>query len=114
MADGVAEPRRTFVANDGTLYVTDWGASHQVRVFSPEGKLRRTIGEPGGPQLGRHDEQRMSHPCAMTIDRRGRLWVAEAETYPKRLSLWKADDGSFVIATEARLSPAHRGLWRFR
>lgn len=98
VVDGLAEPRRTFVADDGTLYVADWGTSHQIKVFSPEGQPLRTVGEPGGPQLGRYDERRMSFPCGMTIDRRGRLWVAEAETYPKRLSQWRADDGSFVRA----------------
>ncbi len=98
VADNLAEPRRTFVADDGTLYVADWGASHQIKVFTPEGKLIRTIGGPGGPQLGRYDERRMSHPCGMTLDRRGRLWVAEAETYPKRLSLWDAASGTFLRA----------------
>jgi hypothetical protein len=34
----------------------------------------------------------------MAIDGRGRLWVAEAEVYPKRLSQWRAEDGSFVRA----------------
>ena len=96
--DGLAEPRRTFVADDGTLYVADWGTSHQIKAFSPAGKLLRTIGEPGGPQLGRYDERRMSHPCGMTLDGQGRLWVAEAETYPKRLSLWDAASGTFVRA----------------
>ncbi len=98
LVDGLAEPRRTFVADDGTLYVADWRPSHQIKVFSPDGKLLRTIGKPGGPQLGRYDERRMSYPCGMALDRRGRLWVAEAETYPKRLSLWRSDDGSFVRA----------------
>jgi hypothetical protein len=95
---GLSEPRRTFVSDDGTLYVADWGTSHQIKVFSPEGKPLRIIGEPGGPQLGRYDERRMSYPCGMAIDRRGRLWVAEAETYPKRLSQWRAGDGSFIRA----------------
>ena len=63
IVDGLPEPRRTFVADDGTLYVADWGSSHQVKAFSPDGKLLRKIGQPGGPQLGRYDERRMSHPC---------------------------------------------------
>ena len=98
VSGGLAEPRRTFVADDGTLYVADWGTSHQIRVFSPEGKPLRAIGEPGGPQLGRYDERRMSYPCGMTLDGQGRLWVAEAETYPKRLSQWRASDGTFLWA----------------
>jgi hypothetical protein len=39
----------------------------------------------------------MSQPSGMALDGRGRLWVAEAETYPKRLSLWKTD-GAFIRA----------------
>ena len=98
VADGLFQPRRTIVADDGILYVTDWGPSHQIKAFSTEGKLLRTIGEPGGPQLGRYDERRMSHPCGMAIDGRGHLWVAEAESYPKRLSQWRAEDGTFLRA----------------
>jgi hypothetical protein len=33
---------------EGNLYVSDWGASHQVKVFEPKGALLRTIGKPGG------------------------------------------------------------------
>jgi hypothetical protein len=98
IAEGLEAPRRLIVSDTGELLVTDWGRSHQVKVFSPAGKLRRTIGHPGGPQLGRYDERRMSHPSGMAIDTRERIWVAEAETYPKRLSLWEAG-GEFIRAS---------------
>ena len=40
----------------------------------------------------------MSHPCGMTTDGAGRLWVTEAEVVPKRLSLWDARTGTFQRA----------------
>jgi Protein of unknown function (DUF4038)/Putative collagen-binding domain of a collagenase len=97
IALGLEDPRRLIVDEKGDLLVADWGRSHQVKVFSPEGKPVRAIGKPGGPQLGRYDERRMSQPSGMAIDGCGRLWVAEAEPFPKRLSLWKKD-GAFVRA----------------
>ena len=97
VAEGLEEPHRLSVGENGELFVADWGRSHQVKVFTADGKPKRTIGQAGGPQLGRYDERRMSHPSGMAIDGRGRLWVAEAETYPKRLSLWEAG-GEFVRA----------------
>ncbi len=97
VAAGLEEPRRLLVDEDGSLLVSDWGTSHQIKVFSPQGRFQRAIGRPGGPQLGLYHEQRMSHPCGAAFDSKGRLWVAEAESYPKRLSLWNRD-GSFVRA----------------
>ena len=93
--EGLEDPRRVLVDVDGTLFAADWGRSHQIKVFSNEGKLIRTIGRAGGPQIGVYDDQRMSNPCGMTIDRNRTLWVAEAENHPKRLSLWKTD-GTFL------------------
>jgi hypothetical protein len=81
------------------IYVTDWGASHQVKVFSaPTGKLARVIGHPGGPQLGPYDEQRMAHPMGMAVDSKGVLWVAEEDYLPKRISRWDAKTGRFINA----------------
>ena len=65
------------------------------RCSPPEGKPLRTIGKAGGPQLGLYDEQRLSYPCGMTIDDQGRLWVTEAEMFPKRLSVW-TKEGKFL------------------
>ena len=98
VAAGLEDPRRLTVDGAGELYVADWGRSHQVKVFSPEGALLRVLGQPGGPRLGRYDERRMKYPAGMTVDGQGHLWVAEADVVPKRLSVWDAKTGAFVRA----------------
>ncbi len=92
---GLDDPRRIEIDRDGRLLVSDWGRSHQVKIFSGDGKWIRTIGLPGGPQLGLYDERKMSHPAGLALDDAGRLWVAEAETFPKRLSVWDPATGAF-------------------
>ena len=61
--EGLEDPRRLSIDNVGNLFVSDWGKSHQIKVFDPVGRHLQTIGKPGGPQIGRYDEQRMAHPC---------------------------------------------------
>ncbi|HEY9138274.1 MAG TPA: hypothetical protein VIM67_08385, partial [Terriglobus sp.] len=47
------ESPKQIIESDHEIYVTDWGHSHQVKVFSAAtGKLARVIGKPGGPQIG--------------------------------------------------------------
>ena len=40
---------------------------------------------------GRYDPLHMNRPCGITVDPRGRLWVAEEDERPKRLSVWNSD-----------------------
>jgi hypothetical protein len=88
-----------FGETGGEIYVTDWGSSHQVKVFSvATGRPLRVIGHPGGPQVGLYDEQRMAHPLGMAIDSNGVLWVAEEDYLPKRISRWDAKTGRFLNA----------------
>jgi len=90
---------KQILAEGGEIYVTDWGTSHQVKVFNADsGKLARVIGRPGGPQLGDYDELRMAHPMGMAIDSKGALWVAEEDYLPKRISRWDAKSGRFLNA----------------
>jgi hypothetical protein len=90
---------KQIIESDREIYVTDWGSSHQVKVFSAStGKLLRIIGHPGGPQLGTYDELRMAHPLGMTIDSNGILWVAEEDYLPKRIGRWEAQTGRFINA----------------
>ncbi len=81
------------------IYVTDWGTSHQVKVFNAaSGKEVRVIGKAGGPQVGDYDEQRMAHPLGICVDSNGVLWVAEEDYLPKRISRWDAKTGRFINA----------------
>ena len=98
VSTGLDEPRRIALDDAGTLYVSDGGRSHQIKVFAPDGTLLRVIGKPGGPQLGHYDPERMSYPSGMTVDAQGRLWVAEAENAPRRISVWNAATGAFERA----------------
>jgi hypothetical protein len=97
VAKGLDAPNRLTIDDRGNLFVSDWGASHQVKVFDPKGRLLRTVGTAGGPRVGVYDERRMSHPCGTAVDGDGQLWVAEGEIAPKRVSVWAAD-GTFVRA----------------
>ena len=95
---GLDDPQQLALGPDGKLYVSDRGDSHQVKVFSPDGKPLRTIGKPGRPGVGPYDPDHMNNPYGLTIDGRGRLWVAEQDKTPKRLSVWSTSDGKLVKA----------------
>jgi PA14 domain/F5/8 type C domain/NHL repeat len=104
IAKGLEDPRGLCTDN-GRIYVSDHGASHQVKVFGDNGALQRTIGKPGAPTLGAYDPLHMNQPHGMAVDSKGRLWVTECEHQPKRVSIWKAD-GSFE---QAFYGPARYG-----
>ena len=84
----LADPRHLTLDKAGNLYVSDQGQSHQVKVFTPAGRLIRAIGTPGAPKAGRYDPNHLNHPAGLTIDGRQRLWVAENDYQPKRVSVW--------------------------
>ncbi len=88
---GLDDPVDVCCDSRGGIYISDRGASHQVKVFSPAGAALRAIGHPGAPAAGPYDEQHMNNPAGMTIDGEDRLWVAEDDFQPKRVSLWTLD-----------------------
>lgn len=73
---------------EGGIYVSDEG-DHVVKRFDSAGKPAGTIGLPGGLAVGPYDPRHMSHPMGLAFDSRGRLWVAEHERNPKKISVWK-------------------------
>ena len=78
----------------GTAYVSNQGQLQNVSVFNADGQYVKSIGRKGGrPAMGRYDPQGMYQPGGIALDARGRLWVAENSTCPKRISVWKVETG---------------------
>lgn len=96
-AAGLDDPHGLAVDEAGNIYVSDWGNSNQVKVFSSAGKLLRTIGHAGPLKAGPYDPLHMNQPFGITIDSNQHLWVAENSFQPKRVSTWTLD-GQFVKA----------------
>ena len=94
---GLEEPGALAVDADGTLYVSDRGNSHQVKVFAAQGKFLRAIGKPGAPRAGAYDPLHMNNPRGIAVDSNRRVWVAEEDFLPKRVSVW-SPDGALVKA----------------
>jgi len=99
IATGLDDPSSLTQDSAENIYISDQGNSHQVKVFSPEGKLLRAIGHPGVPKAGPYDTLHMNNPRGMTIDSNNHLWVAEEDFQPKRVSVWTLD-GKLVKSFE--------------
>lgn len=97
VSTGLENPQAVTTDSQGNIYVSDWGSSHQVKVFNPDGKALRAIGKPGKPSAGKYDPLHMNHPHGIAIDDRQQLWVTEHDYMPKRVSVWSLD-GKFVNA----------------
>ncbi|MGE9291077.1 MAG: hypothetical protein ACQKBT_08810 [Puniceicoccales bacterium] len=111
---GLQDPFDVAIDTRGLVYVSEWGNSHQVKVFAdprtipgattpqsesyPDRYVQvGAIGNPGPPKAGPYDPNHMNHPSGITIDSEGHLWVAEHDFLPKRVSQWTLD-GELVNA----------------
>jgi sugar lactone lactonase YvrE len=75
----------------GLLYVVDAGPK-VIKVFDPKtGALVRTIGTPGGQQLGKWEPARLDNPGQVAVDTLGRTWIADYSYQPKRIMRFAAD-----------------------
>ncbi len=97
ITSGLVAPIAVTGDKQGNIYVSDWGSSFQVKVFDSAGKFLRAIGEPGGrPWIGKWDPNGMLVPHGIAVTDGGKLWVAEDDSSPKRVSVWDAQSGSLI------------------
>jgi hypothetical protein len=75
----------------GDIYVAERGTRHQVKRLSPRGVVECVYGTPGRPKAGPYDRGHMNNPRGLAVDANGRLWVAEEDFWPKRVSVWNRD-----------------------
>jgi hypothetical protein len=75
------------------ITVTDEGTSQQIKTFSPDGKLTRTLGRQGGrPWSGAYDATSYRDPSQIIADKQGGLVVAES-SIPKIFDRIDASSG---------------------
>ena len=81
----------------GRIYVSDWGNSFQVKTFDRDGKFLHAIGKPGGrPWVGKWDPNGMLVPRGIAVTDDGKLWVAEDDGSPERVSVWDTNTLDFI------------------
>ena len=97
VASGLEDPVGITLDQEGMIYISDRGQSHQVKVFTAEGKFVRAIGHPGVPKAGAYDPLHMNNPRGLAVDSNRHLWVAEEYYLPKRISEWTLE-GNLVNA----------------
>ena len=91
---GLEDPSGLAIDADGNFYVSDRGAAQQVKVFSPAGRLIRTIGIAGGrPRNGLYNPKGLLDPRGLCVGPGGTLWVTEAAEDFQRVSVWDARTG---------------------
>lgn len=97
IASGLAAPFGLSADRTGTLYVSDWRDSFQVKVFSARGQPLRAIGKLGGRAvLGAWERGGMLLPRGIAVTDAGEVWVAEDDDSPRRVSVWSAATGAFI------------------
>ncbi|CAF0694318.1 FlgD immunoglobulin-like domain containing protein [Candidatus Methylacidithermus pantelleriae] len=86
---GLSAPIGLATGPDASIYVSDWGREMNVKVFDHTGRLLRTIGQTGGrPLVGPYKPDGMFRPWGLAVDGLDRLWVAEWDSSPRRISVW--------------------------
>ena len=97
IVSGLSEAQGVAVDRDGKIYVSMREPDNQVKVYNSEGKELAAIGRKGGrAKLGAWTPDGMLQANGLALDSEGKLWVAESDMAPKRISVWDSKSGKFI------------------
>ena len=89
---GLVAPVAIATGQNGRFYVSDWANEMNIKIFDAGGKFRGLIGERGGGyDRIEYNPQSLRFPRGIAVDSRERIWVAEDESSPRRISIWSQD-----------------------
>ncbi len=95
LGDTLGAPVALALGPDGSLYVSDNGPDCRIKRFDAAWKLSGTFGRMGGrARAGRFNRDGVREATGIAVDTTGRVWAAENQRSPRRISVWKPD-GAF-------------------
>ncbi|MFP4026514.1 MAG: PA14 domain-containing protein [Candidatus Brocadiia bacterium] len=92
VAAGMISPRRLAIdQTSGDLLVSEFAPTHQVKRFSPKGKLQSTYGRKGGRQDGLYVPTDFLHITSICSDGQDGFVVTEERTAPRRVARFNGE-----------------------
>ena len=113
LVTGLDDPSGLAIDAHGAFYISDRGASQQVKVFSADGQPLRVIGRPGGrPRDGIYDSAGLLDPRGLCVAPDGKVWITSNATDFQTVTVWdsagkpvKEFYNCFISSGLGRLSP---------
>jgi DNA-binding beta-propeller fold protein YncE len=97
VVNGLTNASGLTVSTDGRIYVGTRDPDNQVKVFDRAGKVVAAFGTPRGRNLlGKWMPEGLRFIQSVTVAPDGKLWIAEQDTYPRRISAWDARTGKLI------------------
>lgn len=93
--DGLVGATALAVGPDGSVYVGTRDPDNQIKAFGADGRLQKSIGRPGGRNLlGKWTPDGLRFIQSIALGADGKIWVAEADGFPRRMSAWDSKSGA--------------------
>jgi sugar lactone lactonase YvrE len=107
LVEGLSNAVAMTVDRQGRIYVGEREPDQQIKIFDNTGKPVGTIGRKGGrPLLGPWVADGFAFINGIALDGDGKLWVAENDAFPKRVTAWNVASGQLI---KEFFGPTHYG-----